>query len=157
MGIFDALCEYVLEPVGNIIVDTVEGAGRCIDSVVTTVVIEGIGGGLDKVIDVVSENPGKTVAVVAATVATGGVALAYAAPIAATLGSTGILGAAGTGAAIDTLSGIYLANASLAALGGGTLAAGGAGMAGGTMVVAAAGATTGAVVSGGIAAATSDS
>jgi len=103
------------------------------------------------------DNPGRAAAVVAATVATGGVALAYAGPLAAALGSTGILGTAGTGAAIDTLTGIYLTNASLAALGGGTLAAGGAGMAGGTMVVAAAGATTGAVVSGGIAAATSES
>jgi len=113
-----------------------------------------VSGLLGTPINAAIENPGKAAAIVAVTVATGGAALAYAGPIAATLGSTGILGTAGTGVAIDTLTGIYLTNASLAALGGGTLAAGGAGIAGGTMVITAAGAATGAVVSGGIAAST---
>jgi transcriptional regulator with XRE-family HTH domain len=45
-------------------------------------------------------------------------------------------GTASTGAAISGLSGIAATNATLAALGGGTLAAGGAGVAGGTMVLA---------------------
>ena len=41
---------------------------------------------------------------------------------------------AGTGAAISSLSGVYAANATLAALGGGTLATGGMGIAGGVVV-----------------------
>jgi hypothetical protein len=66
-----------------------------------------------------------------------------------------VLGTAGTGAVISELTGIYLTNASLAALGGGTLAAGGAGMAGGTAVVATTGAVVGAMVSSGAVALTS--
>lgn len=116
-----------------------------------------LGTPINAALDAVIENPGKALAIAAVTVGTGGLALAYAGSIAATLGTTGVLGAAGTGVAIDTLTGIYLTNASLAALGGGTVAAGGGGMAVGTMVVTAAGATTGAVVSGGIVATTSDS
>lgn len=146
MGIFDAICDYILEPVGDLIVVAVEGTGRCIDSAVNTVVIDGICGGLDTAIEVIAENPGKAVAAVVAIVGTGGLALAYAPVIAATLGGTGLLGAASTGTAISTLSGAALTNASLAALGGGSLAAGGAGIAGGTMVVAATGATTGATL-----------
>lgn len=46
------------------------------------------------------------------------------------------VGAASTGAAISGLSGVAATNATLATLGGGTLAAGGAGVAGGTMVLA---------------------
>lgn len=45
-------------------------------------------------------------------------------------------GTASTGAAISGLSGVVGTNAALALLGGGTLAAGGAGVAGGTMVLA---------------------
>ena len=45
-------------------------------------------------------------------------------------------GTASTGAAISGLSGVAATNATLALLGGGTLAAGGAGIAGGTMVLA---------------------
>lgn len=45
-------------------------------------------------------------------------------------------GTASTGAAISGLTGVAATNATLALLGGGTLAAGGAGMAGGTMVLA---------------------
>ena len=65
----------------------------------------------------------------------GGVGLVFAAPIAAAVGATGVLGAASTGTAITTLSGVAAENASLAALGGGALSAGGAGIAGGTVVV----------------------
>ena len=46
------------------------------------------------------------------------------------------LGTASTGASIAGLSGVAATNATLALLGGGTLAAGGAGVAGGTMVLA---------------------
>lgn len=45
------------------------------------------------------------------------------------------LGTASTGAAISGLSGVAATNAALALLGGGTLAAGGAGVAGGTMLL----------------------
>jgi pimeloyl-ACP methyl ester carboxylesterase len=58
--------------------------------------------------------------------------------VAATLGATGILGAASTGTAISSLSGAALTSASLAAIGGGTMAAG-------TIVVTAVGAGLGAV------------
>lgn len=48
---------------------------------------------------------------------------------------TMLLGTAGTGTAISTLSGAAATNATLAWLGGGTLASGGAGIAGGTIVL----------------------
>lgn len=50
-------------------------------------------------------------------------------------GGTMMLASAGTGTAIGTLSGAAATNATLAWLGGGTLAAGGYGVAGGTMVL----------------------
>ena len=63
----------------------------------------------------------------------------FAAPaIASTLGSLGLLGAAGTGTAISTLHGAALTSASLAAIGGGY------GMAGGVVLVTAAGTALGA-------------
>ncbi|MFL9684556.1 hypothetical protein [Streptomyces sp. KL110A] len=65
----------------------------------------------------------------AAGVAVGGAA-AYGAFTAAAL-----FGTASTGAAISTLSGVAATNATLALLGGGTLAAGGAGMAGGVLLL----------------------
>ncbi|MFF2777490.1 hypothetical protein ACFVU3_21575 [Streptomyces sp. NPDC058052] len=65
----------------------------------------------------------------AAGVAVGGAA-AYGAFTAAAL-----FGTASTGAAISTLSGVAATNATLALLGGGTLAAGGAGMAGGILLL----------------------
>ena len=92
-------------------------------------------------VDAVVENPLKSIAVVTATVATGGLALA-AAPAVGAAASVAGLGVAG-----GTLSGAAASSAGLAALGGGSVAAGGAGMAGGAAVVAATGATTGAVVS----------
>lgn len=52
-------------------------------------------------------------------------------------GGTMMLASAGTGTAISTLSGAAATNATLAWLGGGTLAAGGYGVAGGTMVLGA--------------------
>lgn len=66
--------------------------------------------------------------------------------VAARLGIMGVLGTASTGTAISTLSGAALESASLAAIGGGALTAGGAGMAGGVAAVTA--------VGGGLAAAT---
>ncbi|MFE8009110.1 hypothetical protein [Streptomyces sp. NPDC057418] len=65
----------------------------------------------------------------AAGAAVGGAA-AYGAFAAAAL-----FGTASTGAAISTLSGVAATNATLALLGGGTLAAGGAGMAGGILLL----------------------
>lgn len=60
----------------------------------------------------------------------GGAALAFGA-----YNGTMLLASAGTGTAISTLSGVAATNATLAWLGGGTLAAGGYGMAGGVMVL----------------------
>jgi len=53
----------------------------------------------------------------------------------AAYGGTMAVGTASTGAAIAGLSGVAATNATLAALGGGSLAAGGLGMAGGTVVL----------------------
>ncbi|TYA06656.1 hypothetical protein [Vibrio cholerae] len=53
----------------------------------------------------------------------------------AAYGGIGVLGTASTGTAIGTLSGAAATNATLAWLGGGSLAAGGYGMAGGMMVL----------------------
>ena len=106
-------------------------------------------------VDVVIENPGKTVAIVVATVATGGAAFAAAPVIAAAAGGAGLLGATSAGTAIASLSGAALTNASLAALGGGSIAAGGGGIAAGTSVIAGAGAFFGAGTSTGVVAATS--
>lgn len=142
MGMFNFFC------------DVVEGAGRAIDTAVNVVIIDGVCGTLDTVIDVVKENPGKVAAVMVATVATGGVAMAFAGPIAATLGSAGLLGTTSAGTAIASLSGAALSNASLAAIGGGALAAGGGGMAAGATAVAVSGAVTGVAVSSGVVALT---
>ncbi|WP_404300073.1 hypothetical protein [Alicycliphilus denitrificans] len=60
----------------------------------------------------------------------GGVALAFGA-----YNGTMLLATAGTGTAISTLSGVAATNATLAWLGGGSLAAGGYGVAGGMMVL----------------------
>lgn len=49
--------------------------------------------------------------------------------------AVGLLGTAGTGTAIASLSGVAASNATLAALGGGTLAAGGLGVAGGMAIL----------------------
>lgn len=53
----------------------------------------------------------------------------------ATFTAAAMLGSASTGAAISGLSGVAATNATLALLGGGTLAAGGAGVAGGTLLL----------------------
>ncbi len=121
----------------------------CSDIVESTV--NTIGSTIGSVVDTVVENPIKSIAIAVATVASGGTALAFAGPIAATMGAAGWLGAASTGTAISTLYGVPLVNASLAALGGGALAAGGGGMAAGSAVVAATGTVLGAGVSGGVA------
>ena len=64
--------------------------------------------------------------------------------LASSLGALGVLGSASTGVAINTLSGAALANASLAAIGGGAIASGGMGMGAGTLVLAAIGSAIGA-------------
>lgn len=96
------------------------------------------GGIIGSVVNTVIDNPGKTALVVGATIATGGLAAAFAPAIGAAAS------AAGLGVAGGTLSGAAASSAGLAALGGGSLAVGGAGMAGGTAVVTAAGASIGA-------------
>lgn len=53
----------------------------------------------------------------------------------AVYGGAGLLGTASTGTAISTLSGVTATNATLAWLGGGSLAAGGFGMAGGMVIL----------------------
>lgn len=98
----------------------------------------------DVMIDPITENPGKSVALVGvalAGVATGGVAYAAAPAIGAAAS------AAGLGVAGGTLSGAAASSAGLAALGGGSLAKGGLGMAGGKAVIAFTGSTLGAGVS----------
>lgn len=66
----------------------------------------------------------------------GGVAaLTGAAAVGGALGLAALIGTASTGTAIGTLSGVAATNATLAWLGGGSLAAGGFGVAGGGMVV----------------------
>ncbi|ABR91940.1 Hypothetical protein mma_0981 [Janthinobacterium sp. Marseille] len=147
MGLWDAICDNVLCPVGDVIKDVVEGTGRGIDKAVNVVVIDGVCGSIDKVVEVVSENPGKTALVAGVAVVTGGAAFAFAGPIAATLGSAGVLGSASTGTAISALTGAALESASLAALGGGALAAGGSGMAAGATAVAVSGVAVGGVAS----------
>lgn len=147
MGLWDSFCDNVLCPIGSALSSGVETAGRSIDSAVNTVVIDGICGSLDKAVEMVKENPVETAAVVGVTVASGGLAFAVAGPIAATIGSTGLLGAASTGTAISGLSGAAATSASLAALGGGAVATGGGGMAAGAMVVSAGGAAAGAAAS----------
>jgi len=73
----------------------------------------------------------------AKNVLTGGVTAAGAALAASqgTIGLVGLFGAASTGTAISSLSGAAAWNATLAALGGGSLAAGGGGMALGAAVL----------------------
>jgi hypothetical protein len=87
--------------------------------------------------DFVAENPGKTAAIALGAVATGGLALTAAPAIGAAVS------AAGFGVAGGTISGAAASSAGLAAIGGGSLAAGGTGMAGGTAIVTAAGAIAG--------------
>lgn len=77
---------------------------------------------------------GATVLKTGLTSAAAGVAGGFAAGGATTAAVTAF-GTAGTGAAISGLSGVAATNATLAALGGGTVAAGGGGMALGTMVL----------------------
>lgn len=126
----------------SLVVETVEACGRAVDTVVQTVVIDGIGGTIDDVVDLAREHP---VAAGVAVIATGGVAYVVAAPLAATAGAAGLLGSSSTGTAIATLHGAALTNASLAKVGMGALATGGGGMATGTGIITGAGAALGAV------------
>lgn len=147
MSLWDSLCDNVLSPVGHSLDKSICSIGRGIDKAVNTVVIEGICGTLDDTIEYISENPIKSAAIVTTTVLTGGVAAATAPIIAGAVGSTGMLGLASTGTAINTLTGAALSNASLAALGGGALSAGGGGIALGTTVVTTTGGIMGGVAS----------
>lgn len=109
--------------------------------------VTGVAGAIDKAVEIVSDNPGQAASVVgiaAATVATGGLALACAPAIGAAVS------AAGFGVAGGSLTGAAASSAGLAALGGGSLASGGFGMAGGTAVVTTVGGLTGAAVGSGV-------
>jgi len=129
MGLLSSIGEY-FELVDN----TLFGYG---DTVTEGLVGDAVRGVRDSIV----ENPGKTVAVAVATVASGGLALAYAPAIGA------MASAAGLGVAGGTLSGAAASSAGLAALGGGSLASGGLGMAGGTALVTGVGASLGAGIS----------
>ena len=78
-------------------------------------IVESAAGAVGSVVETIAENPIKSIAIGVATVASGGAALAFAGPLAAAVGATGVLGAASTGTAIGTLGGAALTNASLAA------------------------------------------
>lgn len=80
-----------------------------------------------------TDNTGRTATIVGAGTATGA-AIATLGPTAAMSIAT-VVGTASTGTAISTLSGVAATNAALAWLGGGTLAAGGAGIYGGSLVL----------------------
>jgi len=73
MGIFDALCDYVLCPIGSVINDTIEGAATVVDSVVNTVIIDGVCGGIDDAVEAIKENPGAVAATVLTVAVTAGV------------------------------------------------------------------------------------
>ncbi len=97
---------------------------------------------LDTTVDAVDyckENPVEATLIATAAVATGtlaSMAATAAAPsIATTLGSSGVLSKTAGGTVINTLSGAAKTSASLAKLGGGSLASGGLGMAGGTKAI----------------------
>lgn len=79
----------------------------------------------------VTDETGRTAKIVGSAAATGA-AIATLGPTAAMSIAT-VVGTASTGTAISALSGIAATNAALAWLGGGTLAAGGAGVAGGSL------------------------
>ena len=80
-----------------------------------------------------TDKTGRTAAYVGAGTVTGA-AIATIGPTAAMSVAT-VLGTASTGTAISALSGVAATNAALAWLGGGTIAAGGAGVAGGSLVL----------------------
>ena len=80
-----------------------------------------------------TDKTGRTAAYIGAGTATGA-AIATLGPTAAMSIAT-VIGTASTGTAISALSGIAATNAALAWLGGGTLAAGGAGIAGGSLIL----------------------
>jgi len=105
-------------------------------------ILGGLGDLVMSGVNIVADNPVKALAITAATLATGGVALACAPAIGAAVSAAGI------GVAGGTLTGAAASSAGLAALGGGSIAVGGAGMAGGTAVVAVTGAAVGGATSG---------
>lgn len=90
---------------------------------------EGLDWGCLQTWNALGVDAGEVLATIGAGVAVG------AAISGAAFAATASLGIASTGTAIASLSGVVASNATMAALGGGTLAAGGAGMAGGTLVL----------------------
>lgn len=137
MSFFDSVIDFVDDAagtLGNLVAVSVDIAGDLASATVDTVI----------------EHPGKVALICVGTIATGGAAAAFAGPIAAAIGSTGLLGATASGTTISTLSGAALTKASLASLGGGAIAAGGGGMATGATVVATTGAALGAATSAGV-------
>ena len=97
-----------------------------------------VDGAKDTLDGVAAKRIGGSVSVVAVVAVTGGLAFCFAPAIAPTL-------AAVFGFETAALHGAAPTSASLAFLGGGTIAVGGAGMAGGTMLIAGGGALLGAV------------
>lgn len=81
----------------------------------------------------ITDETGRTAKIVG-SVATTGTAIAMLGPTAAMSIAT-VIGTASTGTAISALSGVAATNAALAWLGGGAVAAGGAGIAGGSLVL----------------------
>lgn len=143
MGFFD-----IIEDIADDICDAISIEDIADD------ICDVIGDAISDGFDYVRENPIKSLAIAATGVASGGLAYIAAGPIASTVGALGLLGSASTGAEIAALSGAALESASLAAFGGGAVAAGGGGMAAGTAVIGAGGAALGVGASGGLAAST---
>ena len=86
MGFLDSICDNVLEPLAGLIFDGIEATGRGIDCVVTTG-IDIVGGGLEYAVDAIKENPGKTLLLATATIATGGAAALWAPALAVAPGA----------------------------------------------------------------------
>ena len=140
MGVWDMLCDNILCPVFEVVSNAVETSLDTIDKAGHNVIDTKF-----EAIDYAKENPVKSALIAAAAVAGGAVALKASGSVAAYLGKNALLGKAGTGRAISTLSGSALKRASLAKLGGGTKAAGRLGIKGGKALIAATGTATGAV------------
>lgn len=99
MGWWDLLVDNVIEPVGSLIIEGVEATGRGIDTVVTTG-IDVIGGGVDKAVEAVKENPLEAVAAVGSVLSLGPTGLVV--KTAKTVAS-GISGASDTGVSSSTI------------------------------------------------------
>lgn len=85
--------------------------------------------------DYACDNPVKSIVMVGGTALTVAAMLTPAGQAAAIVGKLGLLGQAGTGTRIATLTGAVLEKASLAAIGNGTIASGGGGILAGKAAV----------------------